>query len=167
MTTDIKSLIDSKILARFWSKVSKGSVTSCWEWQGTKSDRGYGTIEIDGKCFRAHRMSWIINCGPIPDNLLVCHQCDNRICVNPSHLWLGTVQDNNQDRVNKKRTITTFVSGSKHPNSKLKEEQVLLIRRDTRFHHIIAIDYGISPSVVARIKSGESWWHVPTTGEGV
>lgn len=74
----------------------------CWGWKGGKS-RGYGHIFFDNKNIKAHRASWMIHNGEILNKLLVCHKCDNRICTNPEHLFLGTQKDNVQDMIKKNR----------------------------------------------------------------
>ena len=93
---------------RFWSKVRKGD--GCWEWAGCRS-KGYGKIALGlesglpkGKrVVKAHRVSWLIHFGPIPDGLFVCHRCDNPPCVRPDHLYLGTCADNSRDMIRKGR----------------------------------------------------------------
>ncbi len=84
----------------------------CWEWQGFTNDNGYGKIVSNKKCLFAHRVSYEIYNGPIPDKLLVCHSCDNPICVNPKHLFLGTHKDNSQDASKKGR-----LKKVDHPNT--------------------------------------------------
>ena len=75
----------------------------CWLWMGSIDSKGYGGIKVDGKQMGAHRRSWVLANGPIPDRLHVLHKCDTPSCVNPSHLFLGTNYDNVQDMVRKGR----------------------------------------------------------------
>jgi len=87
---------------RFWKRVEKTS--SCWTYQGAaKGILGYRQLLADGQRVMAHRFSWELHFGPIPDGLLVCHKCDNPPCVRPDHLFLGTHKDNAADKVSKGR----------------------------------------------------------------
>lgn len=112
---------------RFWNKVDKNGPmpegknlsTQCWIWTAFK-EKGYGQFGYEGKVWKAHRMSWLMTNGPISDGLCVLHTCDNRSCVNPDHLFLGTYDDNNKDRSDKNRSngmhgrkdyIVTFPDG--------------------------------------------------------
>lgn len=112
----------------------KISDTGCWEWQFALR-KGYGVFSFEGKKnLASHRMSYIAFVGPIVDNLLVCHTCDNRKCINPEHLFLGTYSDNSKDAYIKGRVKIPkgkkFEENWKPPNRKLTDEQVVRIKKD-------------------------------------
>lgn len=97
------------VMERFWSKVRIGD--GCWEWQATRLPRGYGQFQfkLDGGKWRhhgAHRVAWMLERGPIPPGVQVCHRCDNPRCVRPSHLFLGTAADNVRDMDRKGRRVS-------------------------------------------------------------
>ena len=104
---------------RFWEKVDKTVSNGCWEWRSSIRGNGYGAffthlIEEGRKCLGAHRVSWEFAHGPIPNGLWVLHKCDNRICVNPDHLFLGSRADNMKDAATKKRICTIGKSRLTH-----------------------------------------------------
>lgn len=107
------------ILERFEAKINKETESGCWEWTAYLDSKGYGAFRYEGKTRRAHRVSWMIYKGDIPKGngyhgTCVLHKCDNRRCVNPEHLFLGSNQDNMLDMVSKGRGITPNFSGEKN-----------------------------------------------------
>jgi hypothetical protein len=127
----------------------------CWEWQSKKDWKGYGVIGFGLKQYRAHRISYFIKHGVFPKNH-GCHTCDNRLCVNPEHIFDGTAKDNTQDALNKGR----LACGERHGRVKLSLQTVNMIKEDIKKNikqQEIADKYNISQTQVHRIKSGKNW----------
>lgn len=165
----------AKDRARFWSKVDKsGGKDACWEWRGGKDAFGYGRLNINRIIKSAHRISYELAYGAIGKSMSVCHTCDNPACVNPNHLWLGTIADNNRDRNDKGRTV--YTTGELVGSCKLTDEQIDEIL--SRFHagetnrRQLAREYGVSHQQIRIIVNGEgrtlgtTKMHYKTPAEG-
>jgi hypothetical protein len=142
----------------FWKNVEKHGDDGCWTWR-LRLHNGYGVFTTDSKTYRAHRYAWQLVNGSIPTGMKACHHCDNRKCVNPIHLFLGTQQDNIDDMVAKgrHRVVKNYMKGETHYAAKLNAADVRMILTDRRSQSAIAADYGISKCTVADIKVGRTW----------
>ena len=142
---------------RFWEKVNiPNNAGECWVWNGGKMRGGYGGVNACGKTSQAHRVSYELHYGTIPEGFMVLHKCDNPPCVNPHHLFLGTNQDNSDDRGRKGRTV----KGEMLPNHKLTEDNVSEIRRmisERVPRRKIATLFGVGPTCVTDIATGRTW----------
>lgn len=145
-----------QIQERFEQRFSKSD--GCWNWHGPPASNGYGQFSFDKQKWLPHRLSYTLYKEAIPHKLLVCHTCDNRLCVNPEHLYLGTHVDNNNDTVNRGRNKPQ--QGSLQWLAKLTEAQAADIRSDPRKYRLIASDYGVSQPTISRIKNHRTWKHV-------
>lgn len=141
---------------------------NCWGWKGPVDQGGYPVMGCRRECGsdRGHRASWLIHKGPIPKGLHVCHACDNPICTNPKHLWIGTFKQNNDDKIRKGRANWVqppHKVGSQNGGSKLTEEQVkeikILLEKGLTSPKI-GRQYGVSKTTILRIKNGTHWKHI-------
>lgn len=145
----------STALRRFWSKVRK--TESCWLWIAATT-KGYGQFHHLDERY-AHRVSWVLAHGPVPDGMRVLHHCDTPLCVNPSHLFLGTARDNTADMVSKRR----HAHGAKTGTAKLTEDSVHLIAKmwaEGKSSTEISKQLGIVFGTVCAITRGQLWSHV-------
>lgn len=139
-------------------RISPDTETGCFLWTGYKNNVGYGQIEVDGKIWLAHRLSWTVRRGPIPKGLLVLHKCDTPLCVNPEHLFLGTHKDNSADMMQKGRfnARSLLAASRKRRIRKLTDDQVREIRVATGTVKDIARRFGLrSHSTVCDIRNGK------------
>jgi hypothetical protein len=150
---------------RFWEKVLTGD--GCWEWTGARlKSGGYGAMSSrhGGPVLRAHRVSWELHNGPIPDGLHVCHACDNPPCVNPAHLFLGTARDNVGDMVQKGRARGGPPRGARHPLARLDDASVLAIRSAYASGGAslggLARTHGVSKKTILNVVHRRIWTHL-------
>jgi hypothetical protein len=152
---------------RFWHKVNK--TNGCWLWTGSCFIHGYGQFWLDGKNVKAHRVSYLFTHGSIPKGLLICHTCDVRACVNPSHLYAGTYKDNSDDAISRGRKYPGFRKGHTanigelHSQTKLTNNDVIEIRRLRQsglYVQEIADMYHMSDSNVTAICTRKTWKHI-------
>ena len=145
------------IPCRFWSKVNI-VFNSCWEWQAGRQHE-YAEFRIKGFVHRAHRIAYKLTCGKIPNGKCVLHKCDNPICVNPSHLFLGTRATNNRDKMEKGRSAR----GEKSWSAKLTEKEVIKIREYIKQGHSLkglAKIFNVHPATISNIKAKYTWKHI-------
>ncbi len=137
-------------LTDFWKYVKKRK-NKCWEWVASTDADGYGAYLHT----RAHRFSYQLKNGVIPDLMSVCHTCDNPTCVNPAHLFLGTTQDNNKDCVDKQRNAF----GEKSGKSKLTEKEVIQIRKLFKTTNRIKLSeiFGVHKDTISAIIHRKTW----------
>lgn len=162
---------------RFWEKVRKAEGEACWEWTASLFvNSGYGCFCYDRRLQGAHRVSWQMVHGPIPDGLWVLHKCDNPKCVRPDHLFLGTPMDNVRDMVAKGRGVSPTGDahwfrqkigaqrGANNFNAKLDEGAVFAIKAGLAAGDpvdLVAHLYGVSGPAISLILTGKNWQHVP------
>ena len=136
---------------RFLGKVRREY--SCWRWTACVTSSGYGRFSLWGRAAWAHRAAWALFKGSIPPKMNVLHKCDVTQCVNPRHLFLGTQADNVKDAIEKER----HAYGERCGQAKLREADVLKIRKDKRSHKHIARIYGVSKSLISMVKAKTVW----------
>lgn len=152
---------------RFWGRVSKSG--GCWIYAGAKEANGYGytqnPVGAYPKFLLAHRASWIITNGSIPDGLQVLHRCDVPACCNPAHLFLGTIADNCADKLSKHRQAR----GENTRSAKLTEAQareILSLKGKERAYNL-AQKYGVKPTAINAIWSARLWKHIHEENAGI
>jgi HNH endonuclease len=151
--------IDDQVKKRFTSKIERGdNKDDCWIWIGTVGASGYGHININGSQIGAHRVSYVLHKSPIPPDMLVCHTCDIRRCVNPEHLFLGSVLENNRDAANKGK-----FTGEKNGRATLtleKASQILTLRKSGLTAKQVGEIFGATVDQVYKIWRRKTWKHI-------
>ncbi len=155
--------MDEKTIARFWRKVDKRGPDECWEWTGAKRQRGYGSfkgpvrngvrLEPGPAVLTAHRVSYVLAHGPVPNGLLVLHRCDNPPCCNPAHLWLGTDAENARDKMLKGRVGLSDIDFDAVRAIRAARASGVRLR-------VLAAKYGVSMAAISRIAGGVNYAHV-------
>lgn len=156
---------------RILSKINIDADTGCWDWMGCRFVSGYGQIINNRKKLLTHRVSYEQHRGPIPAGMCVCHTCDNRACINPKHLFLGTNAENVADKVAKGRQAVgakitanrrnTGARGTESGNAKLTDADVISIRAANGvLQRELAARYGVDQSQISNIRAGKRWPHL-------
>ncbi len=162
--------MNEKDIQRFWAKVDKEKSNvfyngeRCWEWTGGKMIKGYGNfrmgLDMQSRLIGAHRFSYEIANGEIPEGLLVLHHCDNPPCVNDAHLFLGTIKDNTHDAIRKGR----LAHGERVWGSKLTDAKIIEIRMKYSTGKFsqqgLADEYDMAQTTIGQIVRKENWKHV-------
>jgi hypothetical protein len=150
-------------VSRFWSYVHRRQDHQCWNWVGSTMQKrgGYGQLRLNGTTYKAHRVSWLIHFGKLPDEPVLRHMCNNPLCCNPTHLLPGSYKDNHDDmRQANRMFVPVSPKGEEHHSSRLTEDQVLAIFQSDRPGTELAAKYGVTKSMISRIRTGRSWKHV-------
>lgn len=150
----IDALFTPAVRARFWGKADRSG--DCWEWTGSKSSLGYGSFGVRQMTFRANRVAYMLTKGPIPADLHVLHSCDNRACVNPDHLRVGTPGENAMERDQKDRVQC----GVTHYCAKLTEDQVREVYLSDERPCDAGQRLGVHASAISAIRKGKKWRRV-------
>lgn len=157
------------VIVRFFSKISIKSGDECWNWNSTLTHQGYGHFTLNGKKVMAHRLVYFIFNGVLPlydengKEIFVLHRCDNRVCCNPSHLYIGTHQDNMRDRQERKGTVRGEQNGKSIFNNNQVYEIKELIARGFPNNKIASL-YNTSRQTINAIRKGISWGHIKRKG---
>lgn len=169
----IAPTLSDKQIAKFWSKIAKGNPDECWPWQGWYRHT-YGSISFKGKPQYSHVLALWLTTGVWPSGLHTCHSCDNPACCNPAHLFLGTDQDNSDDKCRKgrvphgeshylRRCPEKVLRGSKAPHARLTEGDVRTIKALYAAGHLqkdLADQFGLCQQSISDLLRGKTWKHV-------
>ena len=164
-TTDSGSKARGSVEERFWRYIDRRGDDDCWEWTGKSKVEGYGTIGLggrQGKKVLAHRLSWTIHNGDIPEGEgyhggVVMHKCDNRLCCNPNHLMLGSQYDNVRDMMDKRRDVRNPNHGVDHQNAIFTNDDLDYILTSSDKIVDKARKLGCHPCTVSRVINGVTY----------
>src|SRR6185437_3654391 len=150
LSVDDKDIVKARQAIAWNCIVNKA--TKCWEWQGPIAKNGYGSAQLNSKTYIAHRLSYAAFRGEIPAKLQVCHTCDVRHCVNPAHLWLGTIPDNQRDKALKERANQKLTAADVH--------EIRALRGSGLLQREIGALFGVSQEYISQVLSGVCRQHV-------
>lgn len=157
---------------RFATKYKVGAPDECWEWTGHVGNRGYGQLRMDADVHRepSNRAAYLFHKGPIPEGLHVLHSCDNKLCVNPAHLHLGSCADNAREAAERGLLVNgtdwedvhteALPRGEDHKRHKLTEAQIRRIRTSGESGVALANEFFVAPITISRIRRRLAWKHV-------
>ena len=150
------------MIDRFMQHVLPEPNSGCWLWDGGAVTQGYGSFSVAGATKAAHRVSYELHCGPVPEGAMVLHSCDVRCCVNPAHLRVGTHGENMRDRNARGRAS----AGERNGRAKLTEAQARAIRTAPGTGREVAARFGVSRDTVVRVRTGKVWRTAQTPNNG-
>jgi hypothetical protein len=153
-------VIKDSTLKRFEEKFEKGRLNECWNWKAS-TNHGYGQLKIENinSSTGAHRVAWeLYNNKKIPKGKEICHHCDNKKCVNPRHLFIGTHLDNMKDRDRKGHNVISI--GEKNGNHKLTARMVREIRKSNEPSIFLGKVYGVNHSTICNVRNRKYWKHI-------
>lgn len=141
------------------------TASGCWEWNGSRDRHGYGWIRNGDRTVKAHRASYAVHIRPVLAGETICHRCDNPPCVNPEHLFAGTMLDNTRDMIAKgrRRPDKGYIKGTRHPQAKLNDDQVLRLRAmraEGATYAVLMAEFGLSKTTTGDICTGKLWRHL-------
>jgi hypothetical protein len=148
----------------FWRKVARGEPNECWPWLGQKHSNGYGSFHFGGHSYKAHRVAYeLATERDIPENLFACHHCDNRLCCNPTHLFIGTHTENMQDALTKGRNLG---GRNRRVSRRIIEEVRYFYATGNYSQTALAEKFGTDQSHISRILNGSRWGKQRPPGVG-
>lgn len=157
--------LSRSVIERFWAKIDIRAAEECWPWAAGCDQRGYGTLSVGGRAgrpYRAARIMMALIHRTIPEGIEVCHTCDNPLCVNPKHLFLGTHKQNMEDMKAKGRSYKPSLYGEENAASKLTKQQVSDIRQayvsGRGSASTLAAQYGVEDSTIQHIVHNKTWY---------